>query len=308
MIIKFMCGVDMQAKLDSIEMHAYAKINLSLDVIGKRHDGYHDLRMIMQSVELHDAVTVKIIDDAKKGIKIECDKVHVPIDDTNTAFKAARLMIDAFGINKGISVCIQKNIPVAAGMAGGSSDAAAVIKAIDRMFQLGLSLEEMARIGKDIGADVPYCIYAGTMLAEGIGDILTPLPSFCDVPVVILKPKISVSTSWVYSNYDSSKVHERPDTEALINAIKKADVLSVASGMRNVLESVTAEKHKIINEAKRALIKNGACGSAMSGSGPSVFGLFSTYGAAYAAYKKLSCDKFKWDCFLTKTNDIGGIL
>lgn len=306
MIIKLMCGVYMQAKLDNIKIRAYAKINLSLDVIGKRHDGYHDLCMIMQSVELHDVVTVKINQD-NENITIQCDKVNVPADDTNTAYKAARLMRDTFGIKHGISVYIQKNIPVAAGMAGGSSDAAAVIKAIDRMFNLGLSLDDMARIGKNIGADIPYCIYGGTMLAQGIGDILTPLPSFCDVPVVILKPKISVSTSWVYSNYDGSKVYDRPDTDSLIKAIKKADILNVASQMKNVLESVTAEKHKIINEAKRALIKERACGSVMSGSGPSVFGLFLTYGDAYGAYKKLSCDKFKWDCFLTKTNDIGGI-
>lgn len=306
MIIKLMCGGYMQAKLDNIKIRAYAKINLSLDVIGKRHDGYHDLCMIMQSVELHDVVTVKINQD-NENITIQCDKVNVPADDTNTAYKATSLMRDTFGIKHGISVYIQKNIPVAAGMAGGSSDAAAVIKAIDRMFNLALTLDDMARIGKNIGADVPYCIYGGTMLAQGIGDILTPLPSFCDVPVVILKPKISVSTSWVYSNYDGSKVYDRPDTDSLIDAIKKTDILSVASQMKNVLESVTAEKHKVINEAKRALIKEGACGSVMSGSGPSVFGLFLTYGDAYAAYKKLSCDKFKWDCFLTKTNDIGGI-
>lgn len=295
----------MQAKLNNMEIKAYAKINLSLDVIRKRHDGYHDVRMIMQSIQLHDIVRVDIIEE---GIKIQCDKFYVPVDDTNTAYKAAKLMLDTFGIKQGVSVFIRKNIPVAAGMAGGSSDAAAVIKAINRMFELGLSLDDMARIGKNIGADVPYCIHGGTMLAEGIGDILTPLPAFCDVPVVILKPKVSVSTSWVYSNYDSSKAHERPDTDGLINALGKADVLSVASGMRNVLETVTAEKYKVINEAKRALINSGSCGSVMSGSGPSVFGLFLTHGDAYTAFKKLSYDKFKYDCFLTKTIDVGGVL
>lgn len=284
--------------MSTLELQARAKINLSLDVTGKRPDGYHDLRMIMQTVELHDTVSLEAIDE---GIEVLCDSPYVPCDSGNIAWKAANMLIEKYNIHTGIRIKIKKVIPVAAGMAGGSTNAAAVLKGINELFALNLTDETLMKHGRELGADVPYCIKGGTMLAEGIGDELTELGKFQKVPLVILKPRIGVSTAWVYKNLELESISERPDTALLVKAVIENDVFTLAKNMKNVLETVTIPKYNVVAQAKRELIRLGAEGSMMSGSGPSVFGIFKTWEKAQLAYYKLKLQKYKWDCYLTNT-------
>lgn len=283
-----------------LEVPAYAKINLSLDVIRRREDGYHELRTIMQTVSLHDTVCLDTSPDA--GIRLECSGGHVPEDRTNTAWKAAELVIGKFGIKNGLRIRIIKRIPAAAGLAGGSADAAAVLRGLNELFSLRLGIDELKDLGKQIGADVPYCIEGGTRLAEGIGEILTPLPDFSGVSVVIVKPGISVSTPWVYQNLDLSEIsdQDRPDTGRIIDALTQKDTAGVAAGMKNVLELVTLRRHAVVRQAKSRMEEAGALGSMMSGSGPSVFGLFADEDSAYKAYEALS-DSSIWQCYISRT-------
>jgi len=282
--------------MESISLNAYAKINLSIDIIGKRPDGYHDVKMIMQTIALHDKVTLEVRDG---GIEIECDKSWIPTGADNIAYKAASLLMKEYNIQKGVCIKIAKNIPVAAGLAGGSTDAAAVLKGMNKLFSLNLGENELMAVGKQVGADVPFCIKGGTMLAEGIGEVLTELDSFSKVDIVLVKPEIGVSTAWVYKNLDLGKISIRPDIPLLIKAISNKDRICVAQNMKNVLESVTIEKHEVIKEIKQELMRLGALGSMMSGSGPSVFGIFEDRAKAEYAYEKLKNNK--WDCFLTET-------
>ncbi|MGE5614895.1 MAG: 4-(cytidine 5'-diphospho)-2-C-methyl-D-erythritol kinase [Bacillota bacterium] len=283
-----------------IEVPAHAKINLSLDVTGKREDGYHELRMIMQTVELHD--TVRIEETSGEEIHLECSADGLPRDSSNTAWKAADVFMRSTGTRKGLKITINKRIPVSAGLAGGSTDAAAVLRGLNELFRLGLDHDELRKMGKHVGADVPYCIDGGTRLAEGIGEILTPLPDFGGVDVMIISPKIRVLTADVYKNL---KIHEitesdRPDTPLLVKALEKRDVAAVAKHMKNVLELVTIPMHPVVKEAKDRLTASGALGSVMSGSGPSVFGIFEDSIAASAAYEELSSETI-WECFKTRT-------
>lgn len=283
-----------------LEVPAHAKINLSLDVLGKREDGYHELRMIMQTVHLHDKVLIETTKEA--GIALECDSKWVPLDSRNTVWKAARLLMEHCGIKSGIKIKIKKRIPVAAGLAGGSADAAAVLKGLNKLFSAGLDQFRLKELSKQVGADVPYCIEGGTKLAEGIGERLTPLRDFSGVDIVLVKPKIGISTAWVYGNLNVSGImqQDRPDTELLISALTTGNLPTIAGHMRNVLEVVTIPKYGIIREAKERLMKAGALGSMMSGSGPTVFGIFSDTAAAVKAYDDLSKDR-RWQCFRTKT-------
>ena len=280
----------------SMELLAYAKINLSLDVIRKRDDGYHELKMIMQSIELHDIVH---IETAAVGISVSSDSKWVPSDMENIAGKAALLITGKYGIKDGLKIYIKKNIPVAAGLAGGSTNAAVVLKGINDLFSLGMSNAELMAMGKQIGADVPFCMAGGTMLAEGIGEKLTALAGFSGVNLVLLKPKIGVSTAWVYKNLDVGKIVNRPDTQMLISALVKAEVDKVAVNMKNVLEGVTIPKYKVVQEAKDRLVKLGSSGSMMSGSGPAVFGIFTDRRKAEQAYE--AAEDSRWDRFLTFT-------
>ena len=283
----------------SLNIAAHAKINLSLDVLGKRADGYHDLKMIMQTVELHDSIC---LETAPAGISIECSDKWVPCDGRNTASKAAGLLLEQCGIKSGVRIKIKKRIPVAAGLAGGSTDAAAVLRGLNDLFKLGLGRQELLKLGKQVGADVPYCISGGTKLAEGIGERLTELPDFSGVHIVLVKPRIGVSTAWVYGNLNLSDVSEgdRPETDLLVQALGRRDIGAVAGQMKNVLEKVTIPKYSIVQEAKDKLLELGALGSMMSGSGPSGFGIFSGSNTAAAAYEQLARDR-KWKCFLTRT-------
>lgn len=278
------------------DLKARAKINLSIDVKGKRFDGYHEICMIMQTLELYDKVWVWIIDS---GVQIQCTNDKVPCDEQNTAYKAAVLMQKKYKIKSGIAVKIEKNIPVSAGLAGGSADAAAVLKAINKKFELKLTTEQLIETGKEIGADVPYCIIGGTALAEGIGEILTPLRPLPTTEVLLVSPHIEVSTAKVFGKYNEKYVTGRPDTNTLLKAVGIGDIKTLAAGMVNVLESVTANEHKIIKRIKTALMKCGAAGSLMSGSGPTVFGLFDDAEKAASAAKKFR--KKGLECILTRT-------
>lgn len=283
--------------MDKIDIKARAKINLSLDVLARRPDGYHEVRMIMQSIEMHDEIEIEKL---PSGIEIACNSPWVPTDEGNIAYKAAKLILDKYNLDKGVKIAIKKQIPVAAGLAGGSTDAAAVMKGLNEMFGLGLGADELMLLGSSIGADVPYCIRGGTMLAEGIGEALSELPLLSGVDLVLVKPKIGVSTAWVYKNLNLAKIINRPDTNLLMEAIKDKDIKRVSKNMRNVLENVTAGKYGIIKDIKLKLLEAGALGSMMSGSGPTVFGIFEDRKSAEYAYNKIKSDR--WDCFLTSTS------
>ncbi len=284
--------------MNKIELKARAKINLSLDVLSKRPDGYHEVEMIMQTIELHDVVHIQEID---KGIEIQCGSPWVPNDSRNIAYKAASLLMDKCGLKGGVKISIRKNIPVSAGLAGGSTDAAAVLSGMNSIFNLGLGKRELMELGRKIGADVPFCIKGGTMLSRGIGEILTEIESFSNVNIVLVKPKIGVSTEWVYRNLDLTNIGDRPDTGLITELIGKGDVKGVAQNMRNVLERVTVKKHGVINEIKDRLAAAGALGSMMSGSGPTVFGIFENGEKAEKAYNMLNTGR--WECILTKTQN-----
>lgn len=279
-----------------IKLKANAKINISLDVMAKREDGYHDVCMIMQEVGIYDELDINVIN---RDIKIELDNNSIPTDDRNTAYKAAKLIIDKFNIQKGISIKINKKIPSEAGLAGGSSDAAAVIKGMNELFSLGMSLDDMMDIGKDIGADVPFCILGGTALAEGIGEKLKRLTSFKNVNLVIAKPEFGVSTPYIYKKFDNHKLNNRPDTKSLIDFIDNGDINKIAKNMYNVLEEVTADEHEEIVDLEKMMLENGALGAMMSGSGPTVFGIFENTQKAEACYKTME-GKVKY-LFVTKT-------
>ncbi len=281
----------------SIELRAQAKINLSLDVLSKREDGYHELRMVMQSIGLHDRVSVET---TAEGIQVESGSRWVPSGADNIAYKAAALLLGKAGLKTGVNIKISKRIPVAAGLAGGSADAAAVLKGINSIFGLGLTQQELMDLGKQIGADVPYCIAGGTMLAEGIGEKLSPLKSFKGIDLILIKPKIGVSTAWVYGNLDLKKVTGNPDTQLIMNAIEAGDAFEIAKNMKNVLEEVTIPRYPVVQAAKDRLMELGAAGAMMSGSGPSVFGLFPGGGRAFSeAFEKIK-DR-RWDSYITRT-------
>lgn len=258
--------------MDSVKLRARAKINLGLDVIGKREDGYHEVRMIMQSLNLYDGVIIRKSD--QPGIVITTNRSYLPTNEDNLMYKAARLMMEEYNITSGIEIELEKFIPVAAGMAGGSSDAAATMVGINRLFRLGASRDELMRLGVKIGADVPFCIMRGTVLAEGIGEKLTRLPAMPSCPIVIAKPGINVSTKFVYQNLkiDENTIH--PDIDGMIDAIKNKDVDGVCSRLGNVLETVTVKEYPVIDTIKKEMLTQGAVNSLMSGSGPTVFGIF----------------------------------
>ena len=287
--------------LEQITIAAPAKINLSLDITGKLENGYHALDTIMQTISIEDKITL-----AKTGrqISVLCDHPQVPQGNGNICHKAAEAFFEKTALEGSVIITIDKNIPVAAGLAGGSSDAAAVIKGLNLLYGTGLTQREMCEIGLKCGADVPYCIVAGTCRAKGIGEKLTKLPSFAGVYIVLVVPDFFVSTAWAYKNYDLNSPDEKPCTEELISYIRGRDIKNTAERMANVLESVTAKKHPEIQEIKNDIKKSGACGSVMSGSGPSVFGLFENEEKARIAFSVIR-EKYNRS-YLTLTVD-GGI-
>lgn len=269
------------------KLRAYGKINLGLDVLRKREDGYHDVRMIMQTVGLYDQIDLFF--RQASGIQIETNLPYLPVNENNLVYKAAQMLMEEFQVTNGVFIRLRKMIPVAAGMAGGSSDAAAVLVGINKMFHLGLSMEELMERGVKIGADVPYCIMRGTALSEGIGEKLTALPPMPQCQVLLAKPAISVSTKYVYENLcaNSLKPQQHPDIDGMIEAIGEGNLLEVSKNLGNVLELVTARKYPVIEEIKNVMRRHGALGALMSGSGPTVFGLFDNPKAASSAYEEL---------------------
>ena len=283
--------------MDRIELKALGKINLGLDVLGKRENGYHDVRMVMQTVYLYDQITIK--KRKKPGIGLETNLYYLPVNENNLAYRAAKLLKDEFHIEEGVSIRLEKHIPVAAGMAGGSSNAAAVLFGMNRMFGLGLTTEELMERGVLLGADVPYCIMRGTVLAEGIGEILTPLSPMPKCYVLLAKPPVAVSTKLVYEKLDSQEIKIHPDIDAIIEGLKEKSLSKIAASMGNVLENVTIEEIK--NIMKRA----GALNAMMSGSGPTVFGIFDDKEPARAAAQKIKDTQLAKQVYVVNVHNAG---
>lgn len=258
--------------MDKIKLKALGKINLGLDVLGRRPNGYHDVRMVMQTVYLYDQILLEKTD--KEGISLETNLFYLPVNENNLAYRAAKMLIDEFAIKEGVHISLEKHIPVAAGMAGGSSNAAAVLYGMNRLFQLGLTDQELMDRGVQLGADVPYCIMRGTVLAEGIGEKLTPLPAMPKCHVLLAKPPISVSTQKVYEKLDAQEVTEHPDIDGILLGLQTGDLEKITSSMGNVLENVTITEYPQIERIKDVMKEEGALNAMMSGSGPTVFGIY----------------------------------
>ncbi len=286
--------------MKEMSLKAYAKINLTLDVTGKRENGYHDVRMVMQQIDLHDVVTLKKRDE---GIVLESDSVFLPGNAANIAWRAAEAVSDYVNKDLGVEIYIEKNIPVAAGLAGGSTDAAAVIKGLNQLYDLNLTLEQMKEIGVGIGADVPFCIQGGTALAEGIGEVLTPIVNNTSHWLVLCKPSLGVSTKKVYGALDYTLIEAHPETKRMIHAVEDGDMKAISTFLANVLEPVTLSLYPSVGAVGAKMKEFGACGVLMSGSGPSVFGLFKSYDKACVAAKRLK--RIYKQTFVTKTI-IGG--
>ncbi len=283
--------------MDKIVINAMAKINLGLDVLRRRENGYHDVKMIMQTVNIYDTLEFVKREDAQ--ILIRADAMELPTDENNLIYKAVNLLFEKYHVAKGVEISLTKRIPIAAGMAGGSTDAAAALEGINQLFELGLEKEELKEIGVKIGADVPYCIEGGTALSEGIGEILTPLPDAPDCFVVVAKPEISVSTKYVYENLHANELKHHPDIDGMAEAIRKGDLEGVCERMENVLETVTEKKYPVISQIKQLLKDVGAKNSLMSGSGPTVFGIFEEEGAARKALQSLEDSGLAKQSFVT---------
>lgn len=283
--------------MDSLSLSANAKINLGLDVLRRREDGYHEVKMVMQTVGICDRLDfTRLSEDC---IRVSTNKEELPCDGHNLIYRAAKLMKETYGISEGVSVVLQKNIPIAAGMAGGSTDAAATIHGMDQLFGLELSLAEKQRLGVKIGADVPYCLMGGTALSEGIGELLTALPAVPKAYLVIAKPDINVSTKFVYENLHANSLTEHPDIDGMVESICRGDLKGITDRMENVLETVTVKHHPVIEEMKAFLKEQGAMNALMSGSGPTVFGVFEKEETAKAAYEAMVRRGFTDQVFLT---------
>lgn len=283
--------------MKEISVKALAKINLGLDVVRRREDGYHEVRMVMQTIHLFDRL--QIARNASGNITMSTNLSFLPTNENNLVYKAAKLLKEEFGIRDGIDVKLYKHIPVAAGMAGGSTDAAAVLYGMNQIFGLGLSREELMQRGVKLGADVPYCVMRGTALAEGIGEKLTALPPMVKCPVLIAKPPVSVSTKFVYENLKLNGETKHPDIERLVADIRAKDLHAIASDMGNVLETVTIPNYPIIAEIKTHMMAHGAICAMMSGSGPTVFGLFDREDTAAAAYEAMRSSGLAKQVYLT---------
>lgn len=283
--------------MESLSLQARAKINLGLDVLRRREDGYHEVKMVMQTVGICDRLDFTRL--SENCIRVATNKEELPGDEHNLICKAARLMKETYGISEGISVRLEKNIPIAAGMAGGSTDAAATIHGMDQLFALGLSLEEKQRLGVRIGADVPYCLMGGTALSEGIGEVLTALPAAPEAFLVVAKPDINVSTRFVYENLHANSLTRHPDIDGMVESIRSGDLKGITDRMENVLETVTVKRYPVIAEMKAFLKEQGAMNALMSGSGPTVFGVFGEEERARRAFEAMRSRGFTKQLYLT---------
>lgn len=257
---------------DTLQLKAYAKINLALDVVGKREDGYHEVRMIMQTVKLYDKLTFRLLEE--DAIRLKTNVGFLPCDENNLIYKAVQCLKEQYHVKQGMEIDLYKCIPVAAGMAGGSTDCAAALIGASKLFGLHLDKQTLMKIGVRLGADVPYCIMRGTALSEGIGEILTPLPSIPDCKILIAKPPVGVSTKFVYEHLDEQGIETHPDVDGMVQAIREGNLLGITNRMGNVLENVTIPEYPVIDQIKKCMIEQGALNAMMSGSGPTVFGIY----------------------------------
>ena len=288
-----------------MRLQAFAKINLGLDVLGKREDGYHEVRMIMQTIRMYDQLDMR--KSVEPGIHLTTNKKYIPVDENNLVWRAAKLMMDTCGIIEGVSIHLHKVIPVAAGMAGGSSDAAATLVGMNRLFHCGLSKEKLMELGVQIGADVPYCVLRGTALAEGIGEKLTVLPPMPDCWILIGKPGISVSTKYVYTTLDLNTDTVHPDIDGMKKALEDGNLYGITERMGNVLQDVTIPAYPEVERIKEQMKTLGAVNAMMSGSGPTVFGIFDIEEKAQEACQKLRESGSCQQVFLTVPfNNYGG--
>lgn len=283
--------------MDEIKLKALAKINLGLDVVRRREDGYHEVRMVMQTIHLYDQLLIQ--KSETPGIQIHSNLSFLPVNENNLVYKAGKLLMDEFDIHTGVSVELNKHIPVAAGMAGGSTDAAAMLYGMNQLFGLKLKRKDLMERGVQIGADVPYCIMRGTALAEGIGEKLSSLPPMVKCPVLIAKPAVSVSTKFVYQNLKLNEQTPHPDIDALITDIRNSDFDNICADMGNVLETVTIPNYPVIAQIKEQMLKSGAKASMMSGSGPTVFGLFGDEETARRARAEMKASGLAKQVYLT---------
>ena len=282
--------------MDKYEIKAYAKINLGLDVVRRLENGYHEVKMVMQTVGIYDVLS---LEKAEEGIVVTTDSGELPTDENNLIYKAAKLMKERYAVTEGVRIHLQKNIPIAAGMAGGSTDAAATLKGMNELFGLNATLQELQEIGVKIGADVPYCVMGGTALAEGIGEKLTALAPAPECVVLVAKPDINVSTKYVYEHLDAAGVSKHPDIDGMVEAIKVGSLKGVVERMENVLETVTVPAYPIIDTIKARMLESGAEGSLMSGSGPTVFGIFTDEEQAKKAYEQIKREQLAKQVFVT---------
>lgn len=258
--------------MDELQLKAYAKINLALDVIGKREDGYHEVRMIMQSVKLYDKLTFRVLEE--DVIRLKTNLEYLPVGEQNLVYKAVWMLKERYHVKKGMEIDLYKHIPVAAGMAGGSTDCAAALIGAAKLFGIDADKRQLMELGVKLGADVPYCIMRGTVLSEGIGEVLTPLPPIPKCKILIAKPPVSVSTKFVYGNLDAKGIEKHPDIDGMVEAIRQGNLDGITGRMENVLETVTVSEYPEIEEIKSCMKECGACNALMSGSGPTVFGIF----------------------------------
>ncbi len=280
-----------------MKMRAHAKINLGLDVVRKREDGYHEVRMIMQMIGLYDELELTVTD--VPGITIVTNREDLPTDESNLVYKAAKLLMDEFSVKQGLRIQLEKHIPMAAGMAGGSTDAAATMMGVNVLFELGLSKKDLMERAVKIGADVPYCIMGGTALAEGIGEVLSELPPMPKCQILIAKPPVDVPTKFVYGNLRANELESHPDIDTMIQYLKDENLADMCKIMGNVLETVTISAYPVINEIKKIMMDCGADGSMMSGSGPTVFGIFTDAESAEKAEKAVKDSGLAKDICLT---------
>ena len=284
--------------MNNIHATAYAKLNISLDVLGRRDDGYHEMRMIMQSATLTDDIEIKLTRDAR--FTVQSNLRYLPRDGRNIAAAAAKLFFERVGERElGAEVTLTKRIPVCAGLGGGSSDAAAVLLALNEHMGSPLSTEALMALGGELGSDVPFCVMGGTALATGRGEELTPLPPMPTCHVLIVKPPFPISTPKLFAELDGKETKRRPDTDGIIAALGRGDAAGVARRMYNVFEDVLPPNCGEIHVIRNKLVQAGALGACMSGTGSAVFGLFMDRGEAEAALRELRCDYRQ--CHLVET-------
>lgn len=286
--------------MDQITRKAYAKINLGLDVIRRRPDGYHEVKMIMQTVGICDILTFRKSGRQDGAVTLFLDKKGLPCGKENLVYRAAELLTRTHGLRDGVEITLEKRIPIAAGMAGGSTDAAAVFHGMNELFGLSMSLQEMKDLGVGIGADVPYCIQGGTALSEGIGEILTALPSPPAAYLLIAKPDIGVSTKFVYENLHADRLQSHPDIDGMVQALERGSLEGIVSRMENVLETVTVREYPVIQTLKDIMRREGALNALMSGSGPTVFGVYKTREAAEASRPAVEKSGMAKEIFVTE--------